>query len=235
MPILQLYPPKSFYTQVESSKFFKGQFCWIVSPYLNPIPQILDVERNRPDEHIEARFIIRNANLNEDFKTNRVLPLKSLKSNEEFLVQKAKKRLGIILSVGADTYLDIDKLLRSKGKKHLHGDPVFIIPRYSIETETNKKSGFASEMVTRIRCLLYKQYFYFPNNDKFEEGIARFDRIQVVEGKDPSAIRPTDIYLSEEIFVLFRAMFIFCISGIELNELNEIRTLMKEAYNLSLQ
>jgi len=232
MAILQFYPANEFYRDVKRTEFTPGQFCWTVAPNLEIIPKVLDVERNKPEEHDEVKFEIRDANLHDDFKTDRVLPVKrlNLRSNEELLVQRAKRRPGIIISAGGDTFADIEHLLRHKGKKHLQGDPIFVIPCYSIETD-DSPAGFIPEMVARIRCLLYKQFFYFPENRNFQEGIARFDRIQIVEGRSPAAIQPTDVCLSEDVLNLFLALFVFCVTGIEDKELAPIRSLAREAYN----
>lgn len=104
-----------------------------------------------------------------------------------------------------------------------------MIPAYSIESATNL-GGFPSEMVARIRCLVYRQFFYFPDClPHFKEGIARFDRIQTVIGRDPSSIEPIGIVLSQEVLSLFLAIFWYCISGIEDEDLKAARELAMAA------
>ena len=163
MAILQIFNPDEFYTSIDSNKYQAGQFCWIVVPHLTSVPQILDIERRNPEEHSEVNFILRNANRREDFcVSDRTLPIKylNLRSNEELLVQRSKRRPGIILSRGLDSYPDITKLLVQKGKKHLQEDAIIVIPCYGIET-ADDPIGFPPEMVSRIRCLLYRQFFSF--------------------------------------------------------------------------
>jgi len=232
MGILQLYSKEEFYTSTDPQKFQPGQLCWLPVPHPNPVPMILDVERSSPTEHEEVKFFLRNANRREDFRTrDRVLPLKSLnlRSHEELLVQRAKKRPGIIVSPQLDLYDDIARLLPRKGKKHLQQDSLFVIPMYAIETR-DKPTGFPPEMVSRIQCLLYRQFFYLPGNSEVKEGIARFDRIQVVIGRDHAAISPTNVCLWGEPFNLFVAMLIYSISGIEDEDLEAARAVVKEAY-----
>lgn len=232
MGILQLYSKEEYYTSIDPREFRPGQFCWLPVPYLSPVPMILDVERSAPTEHEEVRFFLRNANRSEDFRTrDRVLPLKNLnlRSHEELLVHRAKKRQGIIVSPRLDLYQEIARILPQKGKRHFQEDSIFIIPVYGTETR-DRPTGFPPEMVSRIRCLLYRQFFYLPGNSQIEQGIARFDRIQVVIGRDPSAISPMNICLYGEVFDLFVAMFLYCISGIEDEDLQTARSLVKEAY-----
>jgi hypothetical protein len=232
MAILQLYPPKEFYSSVDPRAFQPGQFCWIPVPHPDPIPRILDVDRSSPEEHSQVKFLMRNANSKGDFRTNdRGLPIKylNLRSNEELLVQRAKKRPGIIICSEVDVFPAITELLRSKRKKHLQEDCLFVIPCYGIETRENS-TGFPAEMVERIRCLLYRQFFYLPPYKAFTEGIARLDRIQVVIGRDPASIEPSDFSLSKEVFDLFLAIFLYCISGIEDEDLAPVRSLIMETY-----
>ena len=85
-------------------------------------------------------------------------------------------------------------------------------------------------MVFRIRHLLYRQFFYFPNNKRFDEGVARFDRLQIVIGRDPAAIEPTDVRLADPLLSLFLSMLLHCISGVEDTDLAAIRELTIEAF-----
>lgn len=236
MGILQYFPVSEFFAPADPGQYKQGQFCWIVTPAVDPVPQILDVERNDPEEHDEVKFQIRNANRPEDFRAaDRTLPIKrlNLRAHEELLIQRAKKRPGIILSDSLDMYPEVTKLLRPKGKKHLQEDSLFVIPCYSIESPENT-SGFPAEMVVRVRCLLYRQFFYIPATSVLGESIARFDRVQVVVGKDRSAIEPIGLRLSDNVFNLLLALFFFCISGVEDDDLATIRSLTKEVYPKSV-
>lgn len=235
MGIMQLYGPEVFYTTTDPKNFKKGQICWIVSPYINEIPQILDVERNKAEEHDEFKFVLKNVDPDNDFKPSakRTLPIKylNLESTEELFIQKAKKRPAIIISSGLDTYPEMTKLLRQTGKKHLQEDSLFLIPCYGVETQDNRR-GFPSEMVTRIRCLLYRQFFYIPYHSPLKnESIARLDRIQVIVGRHRAAIEPTNLCLSDDVFQIFLSQFMFCISGIEEEEFTIVRSLVKETYH----
>ena len=232
MSILQLYPKDEFFIQKKQTDFQNGQFCWVPVPNLDPIPMILDVERNLPEEHEDIRFELRLANRGGDFrKRDRQLPIKylNLRSNEELLSQRTKKRPCIILSSGVECFPDIAKLLRSKGKKHHQQDCLFVIPCFNI-LQDKYGSGFINEQVALIQCLMYRQFFYIPDSPVFSEMIARFDRIQVVIDRSPASIEPTDVCLAEEPLNLFLAMFIYCISGKADENLETVRSILKEAY-----
>lgn len=231
MSILQLYSKDEFFTSVKPTEFKNGQFCWVPTPIPDKIPRILDIERNLPEEHEEVRFELRLANQRDDFKKrDRSLPIKylNLRSNEELLTQRAKKRPAIILSSGVECFINIEKLLKSKRKKHHQEDCLFVIPCYNILKEPYGP-GFIQEQVALIQCLMYRQFFYIPDSPHFTEMISRFDRIHVVIDRSPAAIEPTDLCLSEEVFDLFLAMFLYCISGKIDEELDAVREIVREA------
>lgn len=232
MSITQLYNDDEFFTAVDPREFRVGQMCWVPIPNPDPIPRILDVQRNTPEEHEEVKFELRLANQSSDFKKrDRSLPIKylSLRSNEELLAQSCKKRPSIILGSGVECYPEITKLLKQNGKKHQQQDCMFVIPCYSLQQE-EYSSGFIQPIVERTKCLMYRQFFYLPPSKGFTEVIARFDRIQTVIDRSPASIDPSNICLSEEIFHLFLSMFIFCVSGKTNKLLEDVKELVRDAY-----
>jgi len=232
MSITQLYSADEFFETADTKEFRLGQICWVPVPIIDTIPRILDVQRNVAEEHEEVSFELRSANQRDDFKKrDRSLPIKylNLRSNEEILAQRCKKRPAIILALGVECYPDIAKLLRQKGKKHQQQDCMFVIPCYSIQSE-EYGTGYIQPMVARIQCLMYRQFFYIPPSRGFCELIARFDRIQVVIDRSPAAIEPSDVCLSEEVFNLFLSMFIFCVSGKTNDNLDAVKAIVRESY-----
>lgn len=231
MSITQLYTANEFFEHTDPKDFRIGQFCWVPVPNPDPIPRILDVKRNFPEEHEEVRFELRSANQGEDFRrSDRTLPIKylNLKSNEELLTQRCKKRPAVILSSEVECFPDVANILKQKGKKHQQQDCMFVIPCYNIQKE-EYDSGFIQPIVELTKCLLYRQFFYIPESNRFTELIARFDRIQVVIDRSPAAIEPTDVCLSGELFNLFLAMFLYCISGKTNDDLDTIKAIVREA------
>jgi hypothetical protein len=232
MSITQLYTPDEFFDSVKPNEFRLGQICWVPIPNPDPIPRILDVQRNSPQEHEEVRFELRLGNQKNDFKQHdRGLPIKylNLQSNEELLAQRCKKRPAIILASGVECFPDIAKLLKQKGKKHQQQDCLFVIPCYNVQTEWYG-TGFIQPIVARTQCLMYRQFFYVLKSKRFTELIARFDRVHVVIERSPASIEPSDVCLSEEVFNLFLSMFTFCVSGKTNENLEAVKALVREAY-----
>ena len=233
MSITQLYTNDEFFEPVNRNEFRVGQICWVPTPNPDPIPRILDVQRNVPEEHTKIDFEIRLANQSKDFRQrDRSLPIKylNLRSNEELLVQSCKKRPAIILASGVECFIDIANLLRQKGKKHQQQDCIFVIPCYSVQNE-EYGTGVIQPIVARTQCLMYRQFFYIPPSKTYTELIARFDRIHVVIDRTPASIEPSDVCLSGEIFNLFLSMFLFCISGETNRLLDDVKELVREAYS----
>lgn len=232
MAILDYFSPGEFFTTVDPNRFCPGQFCYVVVPHIEPIPRILDVERRNPEEHDQVRFELRPGNKADDFrKQDRSLPIKNLnlRSHEELLTQRAKRRPGIILTTKVDKFPEIDVVLRRMGKRHLQEEVSFVLPCYSIQSAEDR-NGFPPEMVSRIRCLMYRQFFYFPGNHEIKEGVIRLDRVRVVVGKDPSAVKPVKTCLSESVFAILQALFVYCITGIENPDLETLRSLTMAAF-----
>jgi len=51
----------------------------------------------------------------------------------------------------------------------------------------------------------------------------------VISGRNPAAIEPLAIALSQEVFGLFLAMFVYCVTAIEDIDLIDIRTMVRDA------
>jgi hypothetical protein len=233
MGILQAYPVKEFYKTIDPKAYAPGQICFTVVPHLTKIPQILDVERRNPEEHDYIKFILRNAKPTGDFvAADRTLPLSkiNLRTKEELVVHRAKKRPCIIMPSIINLYPEITTLLRG-GKEHLQDDALFVIPCYGIETREDP-SGFPPEMAERIRCLIYSQFFPIPAHKIItKNSVARFDRIQVIrDKKERAAIETSELCLSDEVFNIFFALFLYCCAGIVDDDLTALRQLTVEKY-----
>jgi len=203
MGITQLIDP--FYVDMSGEKIRDkptlGQLCRVPSPQPDIIPQILEVQRADPTEHNITKFTIRNV-LETDFQRKDELPLYRLRLrlNEELIIQKAKRRAGIVLPVSNTIFDDVISLLKSKGKTHLQQNTILVVPIFGIEKPEHPK-GFPPIMTARIKALMYDQFFYCPKTPSGMtpiEGVARLDRIQVVFPVHRASYKPLLIRLSDD-------------------------------------
>jgi hypothetical protein len=106
----------------------------------------------------------------------------SLRETEELIIHKAKKRPAVIIAMANTCFTDVERLLQTLGRPHLQQANCFLLlPLYGIET-ADHDGGFPSVMVSRIKALLYQQFFYFPKEKSplIFNCIGRLDRIQPV-------------------------------------------------------
>ena len=212
MGITQLFD--QFYKKLPEEdfqrRFLTGQFCYIASPQLDVIPWVMEVKRADPTGHKKIDFKIREM-CNEDYYRKNELPLYHLKlrHNEELIIHKSKRRPGIIISAESIYFEDIAIILKSKRKKHLQQECVLVVPLFSMET-TLSHSGFPPEMVSRIKALMYNQFFYCPKipiGVNRIEGIARLDRVQVIIKfsfpGNKRVFEPIDIAFTDEVTGIF--------------------------------
>jgi hypothetical protein len=199
------------------------------SLHINRIPMIMEVERADPKEVYATKFRIRNLKEN-DFKAREKLPIKSLslRITEELIVSKAKKRPAIVLWGSPMIFEDIEKLLISIGKPHLQEYCLAVVPVYNIET-INHAGGFPAIMVSRIKVLMYNQFFYCPpmNDIDFSEGIARLDRIQIILPTDRAVYEPLPVALSEDALAVLLSMLRSWFGSVE-EDLDAYRELLRE-------
>ena len=211
MGITQLIDP--FYIDISGERFRDkptlGQLCWVPLPQPDIIPQILEVQRADPTEHNITKFTIRNVQ-ETDFQRKDELPLYRLRLrlNEELIIQKAKRRAGIVLPASNTIFDDVISLLKSKGKTHLQQNSILVVPIFGIEKPEHPK-GFPPIMTARIKALMYDQFFYCPKTPSGMmpiEGVARLDRIQVVFPVHRASYKPLPIRLSDDAITILMSL-----------------------------
>ncbi|MBW2035190.1 MAG: hypothetical protein JRI94_16715 [Deltaproteobacteria bacterium] len=237
MGITQLIDP--FYIDMSGERFRDkptlGQLCWVPSPQPDIIPQILEAQRADPTEHNITNFTIRNVR-ETDFQRKDELPLYRLRLrlNEELIIQKAKRRVAIVLPASNTIFDDVIPLLKSKSKRHLQQNSILVVPIFGIEKPEHPQ-GFPPIMTARIKALMYNQFFYCPKTPSGItpiEGVARLDRIQVVFLGHRASYKPLSIRLSDDaIPILMNLLRAWVrIKGTTEDEkyLKELRELLKE-------
>jgi hypothetical protein len=222
-----------FYKDLPRDTFRKeptvGQLCWVPALHINRIPMVMEVERADPKEMNVTKFRIRDLT-ESDFKARGKLPIKSLnlRETEELVVSKAKKRPAIIVWGSPIIFEDIEKLLTSIGKSHLQEYCLALVPIYSIETVDHPR-GFPPVMVSRIKALMYNQFFYCPaiRDIAFTEGVARLDRIQIILPTERAVYEPLPIALSEDALAVLLSMLRWWFGPVE-EDLDAYRELLRE-------
>jgi len=236
MGVTQLISP--FYRQLDSktfrSQFESGQIVWIPTPFTADIPQVMEVERESPDDHFASKFQIRNMK-ESDFRKKQKLPIKllNLGETEELVVARSKLRPCIVLKVGQTSFSDLTKALKQAGKGHFQKEDLAAIPIYSIEKEDGD-TGFPAVMVARIKALMYPQFFFCPKHPATvpNNSIARLDRMFFVRPLFPG-FQPTDAALTADALMVLRSMLALLLgvvmSDAEFQAFIAVRELVQEA------
>lgn len=222
-----------FYKGLPKETFRKeptiGQLCWAPILHINKIPRVMDVERADPKEHYATKFRVRNLT-EDDFKARGKLPIKSLnlRETEELIISKANKRPAIIVWGSPIVFEDIEMFLKTIGKPHLQEYCLALIPIYNIE-KSDHSGGFPPIMVSRIKALMYNQFFYCPamKDIGLIEGVARLDRIQIILPTDRAVYDPLPIALSDDVLAVFLSMLRFWFGSVE-EDLNAYKELLRE-------
>lgn len=222
-----------FYRNLPKDSFRKeptvGQLCWAPSLHINKVPMVMEVERADPKEAFATKFKLRSLS-ERDFRARAKLPIKSinLRQTEELIVSKAKKRPAIVVWGSPMIFEDVEKLLISIGRPHLQEYCLAVVPVYNIET-IDHAGGFPPIMVSRIKALMYNQFFYCPpmNDIGFSEGIARLDRIQTILPTDRAVYDPLPIALSEDALAVLLSMIRSWFGSVE-EDLYAYKELLRE-------
>jgi len=227
MGITQLIDP--FYQSLDlkalKNRPVVGQFCWIAAPHIDKIPRIMEVERDSPTEHYATKFKIRNMT-DQDFRKKQKLPIWSLtlRETEELLVQKAKKRLAIVVAAENTIFDDIRETVA--GREHLQEENILVLPLYGIES-AGHEGGFPSLIVARIKALMYRQFFYCPYYAPIYESVVRLDRIQSVIPHYPGWM-PVNVALSAEALSVLTGMLREYFGASQDEDMKALREIVQE-------
>jgi hypothetical protein len=228
MGITQLIDP--FYQSLDlkalKNRPVVGQFCWIAAPHIEKVPRVLEVERESPTEHYATKFKIRTMT-DQDFKKKQKLPnwWLTLRETEELIVQRAKRRLAIVVAAENTIFDDIKEAVG--GREHLQEENILVLPLYGIES-AGHEGGFPSVVVARIKALMYRQFFYCPYKAPVYEAVVRLDRIQPVIPHHPGWT-PENIALSGESLGVLMGMLREYFGASQDEDLKALREIVQDA------
>ena len=222
-----------FYRDLPKDSFRKepaiGQLCWAPSLHINKVPMVMEVERADPKEAFATKFKLRSLT-ERDFRARAKLPIKSinLRQTEELIASKANKRPAIVVWGSPIIFEDIERLLISIRRSHLQEYCLAIVPIYNVEA-IDHPGGFPPMMVSRIKALMYNQFFYCPamKDIGLAGGVARLDRIQIILPTDRAVLDPLPIALSEDALAVLLSMFRSWFGSVE-EDLNAYKELLRE-------
>jgi len=186
----------------------------------------LEVERESPTEHYATKFKIRTMT-DQDFKKKQKLPnwWLTLRETEELIVQRAKRRLAIVVAAENTIFDDIKEAVG--GREHLQEENILVLPLYGIESPGHE-GGFPSVVVARIKALMYRQFFYCPYKTPVYESVVRLDRIQPVIPHHPGW-EPENIALSGEALGVLTGMLREYFGAPQDDEMKALREMLQEA------
>ena len=162
---------EEFYRHIESveaRQLNRGQICWAPALYLSSQIQSVALVSSDPRDERRNRYAILPSAIDDPLLFNHT-PIHELRlqSDEELLVNKAKRRPVIVISQGNDYW--------HLGGGRLAERALVCIPMFSFQ------NADSAEFRNRIKAQEYPWWIYLPESHGFREGFARLDRLQLIE------------------------------------------------------
>lgn len=190
--------------------FRRGRLIRTFIPHVGQVPYTIEAQgRSEPTDHKHAYVRIAPLDLKRTFKKP-LLPVAAMPGfgNEFRLLYRAKKRPALIISEGGP------QVEKTRGKPGWQFAPTVLVAPFYGADENEKRSGFPSEFVKRVRRCEYPQYFWdiLPIAGSTVESIMRLDHIQPV-GRHYKSIEITKYCLNEDAQLVMDEWFIWLAKG----------------------
>jgi len=194
-----------FYNDAATSDIKKGSIVFTPVLFMDPTRLVLSVERNSVDinTHDGGNFTIEKLDYDKHFRQQAItLPVYKigLRINEELLVNKAKMRPCVVLSMEAENIerpTENDKAVPALNKQSL-----FLLPLYGFDKGTTDIPKYSPIMRNRIMCLQYNKLFFFPKDIEGRNSVTKdsFGRLDMCFNAPRSYVKATgrevsDIYM----------------------------------------
>lgn len=198
--------------------FCFGQLFWTHAYYPHenlevwrPIP-----DPSEPTKTIATAFRIESST-SDRFKRSLPLGAPPLKTNEEFLVIRAKVRPVVLICTEAQVKLETEKEQRKVSRKRCLTAQVF-----SLKDTTTRRSKYSQNFVDRVRKLEYPQFMFLPEKAGLLEvdSILRLDECQSVFTKH---LDPCQWALCDDLQDLLRGQLQTLFTGNHDNTFGEYR------------
>lgn len=234
MGVMQLLEGEFFTPRDPEQPARPGDVYWVPIPEIDRVPRILQVNRSQADNHFEAEFEVVSVTPQHFRRShgNDHLPVKLLElgQNHEAMISRAQKRPCVILA--ASSVEDLDALSEREARNaEALGEPTYIVAPFTHVARPGGPYTFVPQLVARVRCLAYPQFFPLPELDKSGGGrepnsIVRLDRLRSTHlhvGCDHAGLA-----LSEEVLGLLRAQVRMLAGAEEPDERREVREIVEE-------
>lgn len=185
-----------FYNDVTTPGIKKGSIVFTPVLFMDPTRFVLSVERNSVDvdTHDGGNFTIEKLDYDKHFKQQATtLPVYNigLRINEELLVNKAKMRPCVVLSVEDE---NISKPTENDTSvPALNKQSLFLLPLYGFDKGTTDIPKYSPIMRKRIMCLLYNKLFFFPKDSEGRASVTKdsFGRLDMCFTAPRSYVKAT--------------------------------------------
>jgi|HubBroStandDraft_6_1064221.scaffolds.fasta_scaffold380453_2 hypothetical protein len=236
MGLLTLMSSQDFFEKIDRhGPPTVGQIIWTPVPHLNPQPTVLEVTRQQDDKHpfAYAKWVpMTDKHFTRQSPKGLPILRLNLGETEEMIAFKAKVRPAVIVSTRAAV---IGGLAAKTVASHHEENRLVVAPVYGLRDDEDP-NGFSGEMATRVRHLMYPQFFPFHSWKEartihgvcsFKEGIVRFDRLQFVNPSPPGC-SPVLLKFSEDALSIMHAMLQAYMHGEPSKKLVELREMLAD-------
>ncbi len=187
---------ESFYNDAVTSGIKKGSIVFTPVLFMDSTRFVLSVERNSVDidTHDGGNFIIEKLDYDKHFRQQATtLPVYNigLRINEELLVNKAKMRPCVVLSVENE---NIEKPTENDNAvPALNKQSLFLLPLYGFDKGVTEISKYSPVMRKRIMCLQYNKLFFFPKDTGGRNSVTKdsFGRLDMCFTASRSYVKTT--------------------------------------------
>jgi len=216
-----LYEAKWWEKDTDKPTLCLGRLIHAYVPMFDLIPQQLDVEGRASDtEHKALKFKLTALNVHQR-NTPPTLPAAALpfRPKEHYVVQRAKRRPCIVVSLGGD---DVERaMIRNKPKSQGHRF-LLVAPSFGAD-EDGRRAGYHRAFVERIWRMEYPQFMadHLPLPGT-KESILRFDQLQPL-GAHHQSYKLTPYRLSPKACLLVQDWILWLLNGVRGELLEGIR------------
>ena len=201
--------------------------AWAFVNHIDQTPMtLIPTRESNPRDHKKAEYRLEKRKIREPRPAG-ILPVAGmpLYEGEEYIVNRSKNRLVLILSEGGP---EIEKKLVKDQPNYQRYPTVLVAPFYS-------SYKFSSLFVERVKQCAYPNYFCDCLPER-HESILRLDQLQPV-GRNPDSIDHTQYCLSDEAFKiieeLIRWLVYECLPEGEESYIRTFWELLEETKNIA--